>query len=726
MNGITRKKIVGLEILLLITLTFFSTPFVQGAKEPKSFFTVTIMLPTNNLERLQYSEAIASELAKIGIDVNLEMKTWAEIFPRIFYGEAPPYDEGGFDICFYGMDVGSVTDHPGDLMKYQYLDIPPEGANVMHWSPERDDQMNYLAATSNDLITSINENLNLTESKNDLYEWQKIWYDALPNNMIYSQSEVFVISSGLFGFDPLMDPLASIETQWTNSSFQGQNSTIVLAASQPITNFNIIFAYDSLTDINHYSALPPLDSLIGFTPSNEILLPPSINRVQWMKDNFNTTETLKIYPRVASELGHFSSDGLQYNISVRDDVLWHDGHLLDAWDVAFTFQALIIFGQDSIWLDQDWLEAIGYDNQGNNQGVYSFIVEDKNNDSFFEHISFQFVNKFAPFETDILGFPLLPEHILGDPVYHGFNNGTFNSNQWIAPPYIWNYHSFNTGNPADVGGLNGPIGCGSMVFKDYNHITQEITLQKFENIQWNQSSAEWVLNNSTDHFIVKDGKLKSMPLNVKIIYEPNRDTAIEGMKTGAINILDPLFTDVFQLDTSDVKELIEQLKLEPLIEPIIANGTIYQAMFFNPKFEQGGIHHLNQKGVRHAISHMIPRLEIIDQLLNGLGTASYSPLLSTSWATIPENDLLSYKKTVRASDGTTPEENATTAYDQYSIKTALRWLKTEGYDTSKWEVYHGFAKPNKTGNVDLLIIIFAFITVNYILKRNKIRRFERK
>lgn len=716
-----KKQTLVLETLVLITIFMFGTPIAQGAKEPDAFFTVTIMLPTNNLERLQYSEAIAAELSKIGIDIILEMKTWAEIMPRVFSDEAPPHDEGGFDICFYGMEVGSVTSHPGGLLKYQYLDIPPDGANVMHWASERENQMNYLAATSTDLIESINENINLTEAKDDLYEWQKVWYDALPNNMIYSQSEVYVISTGLFGFDPLKDPLSSIETQWVNSSFQGDNETIVLAASEPSSSFNALFQPGTFTTID--SSVSPLDSLIGFTPSNELVLPKSTNRAEWMQENFNTTEPLKMYPRIASDSGHYSSDGLQYNISVRDDVLWHDGHLLDAWDVAFTFQAYYTFG----FFAETWMEAIGTSSiRENNEGVYSFIVEDKDNNGFFEHISFQFIEKFAPFETNILGLPLFPEHILGDPVSHGYINGNtndlFNISQWNVAPNAWASHSFSTGNPVDLGGLNGPIGCGSLVFKNYNRTaqTRDIILQKFENIQWNHTNNEWVVNNSNDHFLVQDGKLTSMPINVKIIVEQDLDNALDYMRTGDVNILDPLFTHVFLLDTLEVKEIIDELQLEPLIQPIISNGTLYQALYFNPKFEQGGIRHLNQKGVRHAISHMIPRLEIIDQLLNGLGTPSYSPLLSSSWATIPESELLAYKKTVKASDGTKPEENATTAYDEYSIKTALRWLKTEGYDTTRWEVYHGFRAPKRTIGFDLLIVFSTIIIVSFILRRKKI------
>ena len=57
------------------------------------------------------------------------------------------------------------------------------------------------------------------------------------------------------------------------------------------------------------------------------------------------------------------------------------------------------------------------------------------------------------------------------------------------------------------------------------------------------------------------------------------------------------------------------------------------------------------------------------------------PIPITSWAAIPEADMLAYKKTLISTDGTIPEADATTAYDEYSIEKALFWLETEGYDT---------------------------------------------
>jgi ABC-type transport system substrate-binding protein len=381
-----RKFLLTLQVLCLLSIAIFQIPIGQGAKLPPSFFTVTIMVPTNNLERLQYAEAISTELAKIGINIELEMKTWAEIIPRVFYEESPPHAEGGYDICFFAVELGSSTDHPGGLIKTQYLDIPPDGFNVMYWSAEKEDQMNYLASSSSDLITAINSNVNLTEARADFYEFQKIWYDCLPNNIIYSQNNVFLISNGLFGYDPLKNPLASFETLWTNSSYPGDNNSLVMVTSLPCSNFNGLIdnrqgGDDAYSNIDYYCSLLPLDSLLGFTPSNEIILPSDYNRSKWNLDSFNTSKPLEIYPRVAKELGSFSSNGLQYNLTVRDDVLWHDGHQLDAWDVLFSYQSHYLVG-----LEKEWVDAIGESNIESKTGLYSFIVEDKNQDDFFEHI----------------------------------------------------------------------------------------------------------------------------------------------------------------------------------------------------------------------------------------------------------------------------------------------------------------------------------------------------
>ena len=131
-------------------------------------------------------------------------------------------------------------------------------------------------------------------------------------------AEAAAISPNLYGYDPQFYPLASIENQW----FEGGEDTVVLAVSTGPRTFNSIQATDVYSQ---YCAQVPMDGLVGYTPSAETVLPASSNRETWMIDNFGSADNLALYPRMATSLGAFSDDGLQFNITVRDDIDWHDG-----------------------------------------------------------------------------------------------------------------------------------------------------------------------------------------------------------------------------------------------------------------------------------------------------------------------------------------------------------------------------------------------------------------
>ncbi len=661
-------------------------------------FSVHLIEPTSSPVRKLNSQVIVEEFPKIGINAELDLISWAAFGPRCTDEEVGTYDEGGYDICFFGMSLGPPIRHPGASMKEVYgADaIPPAGYNVMYWAPGTDSvgrsYMTYRVNESNQLIKEINNNWNLTETKEDLKTWQKIWYDVMPNILIYNQYEVHAISTGLYGYDPIaitprqisyINPSSYWESIWTTNDYTGTIGEVVLASSTRGDSFNPLIAHDVYAQ---YSSVPITDGLLGFTSSKKLNLPFGINRSQWMLDNFGTTEYLKLYTRIADGMGTFSADGLQYNISVRDDVLWHDDHLLDAWDVAFSFQARMIpysyyngrpryYGGYGFYNDE-WLKPFGYENKTIHSGNYSFIVEDKDSNGFYEHISFQLNQTCVEFETDYLISPILPEHILGDPKNHGFSeSGDFDpSNHWLVPINEWNSHSYNTANPTDPSGYKGPIGCGSLIFKEYDPTEGIVFLEKFENIRWDNSTGAWVNDTQNKHFLVKDGKLSQMPTKATIIVA-SRDSSFTDMKTGKVNIIDPQFT---------MAHIIDELQAETTVQPILSVESAWQAMYFNPKFEQDGVYHLNKKGVRHAISHIVPRQAIVESLLNGLACPAYTPLPQNSWAALPEKDLITYKQSLLATDGTTPEEGETTAYDSYNISLALDWLDTEGYDVSDW------------------------------------------
>lgn len=52
-------------------------------------------------------------------------------------------------------------------------------------------------------------------------------------------------------------------------------------------------------------------------------------------------------------------------------------------------------------------------------------------------------------------------------------------------------------------------------------------------------------------------------------------------------------------------------------------------------------------------------------------------------------------------------------------------MKTEGYDVSKWEVYHGFAEPKKTTSSGILLGILALLAVSFVIRMNFLNKFRK-
>jgi ABC-type transport system substrate-binding protein len=668
----------------------------DNINEPEPFFHTNILTSLNPFFA-HYSHILARELEKIGIscDVHLVNSGTVGLRTRLNW-EGTQYKDGGFDIAFFIISWDDWKLHPGKSLYNQHIPLSEGGSNFYFWSSIPGDN-NYRADEAEALIQTIVNNLNYTDVQKDLLEYQRIYYDVMPAQEVLVFSRFpFAISTGLYGLDPKFHPLSSLETMWNDSTYLGLKGEIVFATESISNTFNPALNYDWWTKqlIN-----PVMDRLVGFTPSREVVLPVETNRETWMDANFGTSNFLDVYPRVASELGTFSNNGLQYNITVQDDVVWHDGHPLDAWDVAFSYQAYLIPELNNIpHLKPQLQQMFGDDDKDNHYGLYSFIVEDKNTDGFYESVCFNFLNESSAYlvEPELLTLPLLPEHILGDPIDHGYNGTSFLDpmKQWLVPPTEWEKHSFNTGDSDDPGGLNGPIGCGSVIFKKYNP-DGSIIFQKFEDIRWDNTSQAWVNTDpSSDHYLIKKGKLADMPENIEVKIL-DFDSALEAMKNGSINIIDPaIFNKEFgywnpQHSHQKRGEIFKEIEDEPALQPVHDYASYRQWLMSweNPRFQtELGDTPFNKKGVRHAISHMIPRLRMCEEVLYGLGTPATS-FLQFLYSELSESELISYKRSLSATDGTYPLATSNSPWDSYDRYLALDWLETEGYNVEAWRTY---------------------------------------
>ncbi|NHJ01351.1 MAG: hypothetical protein EAX86_04370 [Candidatus Heimdallarchaeota archaeon] len=705
-----KKNLLFALVFVAFFLPLYSSAVqsVPAAVEP--LISVHAIAPTNNPQRAMYAQLMEQELPKIGIEVELDLISWPALLTRAATSEVGVYSEGGYDIAHFGMSLGSPAGHPGDSMLGVYHSgaVPPNGFNCMYWSVNPGHN-NLRAAESDALIEAINSELNQTLSREMLLEWQEVYYDVLPNIMVYNLLEVHAVSKGISGYDPVNPALYSIEDiRMDPATYTGTMGTVVLASSAPPTNFLQMIINDVYSQ---YCANPAMDALVGLTPSRTVVLPTGTTYEDWMMANYGVDLPLQNYPRIAQDLGFYSEDGLNFTVSLRDDAYWHDGEQVDAWDVAFTYQAVLTpdVGSDEY---SNLRLALGDDDKENLHGNYSFQVKDLDDNGHFETISIIFDITYAPFLTDYFGYALHPEHILGDPVDHGFLvDGTFDPNtKWQVAPAEWSSHSYNTADPSDPGGLEGPIGCGSLVFYDFDQTSRVLELRKFENIKWDHGTGTWLegetASGGLSHYLVADGELDDMADVAKVI-PASLDAALAEMKAGDVNILDHQFS---------MGNIFDELQAEPTIVTAQTPATGWQCIYPNPKQPD-----LAKKGVRHAISHVVPRDDIVNYLFDGLAFHGYTPVPITGWGAMSTTDWLAMKKNIEASNGTKLLTGETTFYDSYDVELALDWLETEDYDVGPWRdggaglTEPGGAIPGYEFSVALLAILGSI----FIIKKRR-------
>ncbi|MFX0050705.1 MAG: ABC transporter substrate-binding protein [Candidatus Hermodarchaeota archaeon] len=707
------KKLYMALLCFVFLLTLYSNSVQAKPTQAEWLFSVHMIAPNNNPARALYSQLMEDELRNIGINAELDLINWPALLQRAALRQVGTYDEGGYDIAFFGMSLGSPAAHVGDNMLgiYHSSGVPPNGFNAMYFSPDRPgDWLDYRAAENDEMIEDITTELNETKAKEIFVDWQKLYFDALPNIMVYNLMEIHPISTGLYGYDPPLGQLQSIEDMWFTDDFiksgTNKNDTLILAASAGPLNFISTIINDVYSQ---YTVSPINDALLGQAPSLEVVLPAGTDWETWMQANYGVDEPFAFIPRVASGLHTASADGLQINISLRDDAYWHDGHKVDAWDLAFTYQAIMTPGVRS---DEygSLVIAFGEDDKAAGKGNYSFIVEDANSDGHDEKLIINFDTTYAPFPANFLTYTIHPEHILGDPVSHGFNGaGDFDPlNTWRVPPGSWDTHSINTGNPADRGGYKGPIGCGSMVFYEMDQTTRWVTLKKFEDIMWDNSTSDWVATPGMSHYLIKEGKLGSMVDTAKAIVATTVDSAIADMKVGDIHVIDEQFS---------MASIFDELQAEALINALQTPATGWQAIYPNPQVPD-----LYKKGVRHAISHVVPREDIIEHIFDGLGYIAFTPIPPQSWAVIPQDEMVAYKRTVAASNGSLLLTGETTAYDSYDPELALDWLETEGYDVDPWREGAEPTEPGAGAPGFELLVALSAITLPVVTLHKRRRK----
>jgi ABC-type transport system substrate-binding protein len=594
---------------------------------------VTLIVANNKPERAQYAGIIADNMIKLGIDARVEYENFTTINDRVFSNSTGrPFNQGGYDIAFLGWTYG----FPLPDCRLNFDGRPP------NLPPTGDNYALYNSSELNNLLDQFYASTDLQTQISLVHEWQKIVYDDSPYAYIYEPTYLWPTNP-----------------KWT---FWGGSKTY-----NPFVTF---------PDIQHFSGGKTYTVAVSY-PFNEEPSPgwgvgglnPAFTAASYESGSSwliywpitgSGAGTLDVdardesyYPALATNIIH-SADGLDWTVHIRKGALWQSGVEITSDDFVWTRWA--IFNPKTASVNQ----AADIDNLGNViaftflNGTTVTVDNRQSANEIIRHGWWRAVDKYTfefhlsqpnPFaREEYAGFgigPLLPKHIMEKFPPETWDDQPFST---ASRPYTYTWDTMQYGGSGSYAAV-GPVGDGPYYLETYNFTTNVATLKKFPQY-WNATGLEALGQFTVDTY--------------KVVLIRDRSAALQALGSGQV---DWMFA--YDFAGSDLPTL-QSLGVNVIRAP----GLEWQEMGFNmkhPVFGTGVDTPLGKgdpsraaeaaRDVRKAISHLIPRDQIVNDLFGGMGVPLAS-FLGPGWGVWYNKDLKP---------------------DSFDNKTAAALLRSAGY-----------------------------------------------
>ena len=316
-----------------------------------------------------------------------------------------------------------------------------------------------------------------------------------------------------------------------------------------------------------------------------------------------------------------ADDKKTWTVKLRDDVFWHDGVKVTADDVVFTYQSVLN-------------PSVACPAYGDYSTIFGSNESIKKIDDYT--VEFALPKPYALFAEVILDDALIPKHVLEK-----------------IPPEQWRTDPFNTG----VGG--GPVGCGPYKYAGVDTATQ--TFKFVKNDQY-----------------FKKAELEAQGLftieNYWVTFVEGWDAALAALKNGEVDYLDSQYHPEAHL-----------AELDPSWSSyVLYSSNGYQELGFNchhPVWGLGTETPLGKsdpsraaeaaKYLRQAVSHCIPRYQIVGEILQGIGEPgsvhSFPGQAERRTDLLPYSYNLTLAKELIEKAGYTYEKPAPSFLEQYGL-----------------------------------------------------------
>ena len=577
-----RGIVLGTLIFLtLSTCSMFLFSTVAAQQAP--LFSVTMVASTGNPVRRQYATIIASGMQSVGIAAKVFYLNFDQLSNRMFFSAADQgtlFDKGGYDIGFIGWGYTSPVPDFRSNFDGRPAYLAPTGNNyALYDNPEMNALFDELYKS-----TDVDKQVQLT------WKMQEILFHDAPYNYIYSPIDVI--------------PRDQKWTAWGDKSV-----------------YNVV----TFPDVEHWAG----GTELTFAEASNIFPGNTLNPIQTTTSN--SFYALYVYGATSFAMAGLqyidardnsfklgiatdiqsSPDGLTWTIKMRPGVLFHSGVEMTADDAIFTISATMDPKAASVGLGSaiqylgnvvDFTYLDGTKETRDNKATPDEAVR-QGEWHAVDRYTFQFTmpDIYAFTRQVYCAYSVLPKHIMEQ----------FPSETWDSQPfstaekpvtYTWDTKKYGgTGSYTALG----PVGAGTYILTDFDFTRNMATMKKFQN-HWARAELE-----AAGMFTVE---------TYRVVWIESKDAAIAALKNGEVNVLD----NNFQLGTD--KQTLMDMGMNVLTYPELG----WQEMGFNmrhPVFGTGvdtpaGKADPTQaaeaaRHVRKAVSYLIPRQQIVDQLMAG-------------------------------------------------------------------------------------------------------------
>ena len=636
MSSKTSKEIAqGILLALLVYLTCSTAiPMLLGPTHAQGapLFSATLIASTGNPVRRQYASIITSNLISLGIDAKLFYVNFDVLANRLFFSSSEQgavFDKGGYDMGFIGW--GFTLPTPDIRANYDgrpaYL--APAGSNYALYN---NDELNAIFDKAY-TTTDTNKQKELLDKAQEI-----IFYDK-PYNFIYEVIDTVPRDQKWTAWG--MKDLYSVVT-FPDLQHWGGGKELTMAEASNIFPGNTLnpiatTASNSFYALYIYGAITGPCVTGGTAAALQEVDPRDYSLTPGLAENITT-----------------SPDAKDWTITIRKGAQFQSGVEITADDFVWTQWATTYPGSASVGLGNNIMYLGNVVDFTFLNGTTATLDNKASADEPERHGSWKVLDKYT-FQFHLpevyaftsytyAAFAPAPKHILEKYAPETWDSIPY-STASEAVTYTWNTNVYGgSGSYKAVG----PVGAGPYYMESFDFTRNLATLKKFNNY-WNATGLE-----ALGQFTVE---------TYKVVWISEKDAAIAALKNGEVNLLDnnyQLASDKATLEAMGATvciapELGWQEQAFNMRHPVFGTGVDTPVGKSDPSKAADAARH-----VRTAISHLIPREQIVNQLLDG-SAYPLASVLGPGWG---------------------KWYNANLKLDSYDVNAAAEELRAAGYAVS--------------------------------------------